>query len=260
MAFGLPETARQTLELYVGAVLGSIVRPPPAPLPAWRTRMDRMATIAARSYREVLAEPGFVPYFEAATPEAELALINIGSRPARRASTKTLADLRAIPWSFAWTQNRLLLPAWLGTDVALASASDEPARAELAAMLAGWPFFAALVDLFEMVLAKADPALAAGYDDLLVPPALRPLGAQLRDHLARTRAGILALRERDELLADNDLLRWSIAVRHPYIDPLNMLQAELLRRLRAAPTPDRALVAALTYTITGIAAGMRNTG
>jgi phosphoenolpyruvate carboxylase len=258
VAFGLPETARNTLELYVGASLDNVLAPPPSPRPSWCARMDELARRSASSYRETLETPGFVDYFEAATPAVELGVLHIGSRPARRRSGGDLSSLRAIPWSFAWTQNRLVLPSWLGVQIAVDDAAPDDV-AELREMFAAWPYFTALVDLLEMALAKADPQIAAIYDEVLVPDHLRPLGHELRRHYGSARAAVLFIRDEDDLLSDNDLLRWSIAVRHPYIDPLNLLQIELLRRVRAGDDDPR-LVAALAYAITGIAAGMRNTG
>ena len=258
-AFGLPEIARQTLELYTTATLESILVPPAPPLNAWRERMDALARTAATAYRAVLDDPRFVPYFRAATPERELGMLNIGSRPARRSDEGGIGSLRAIPWMFAWTQTRLLLPSWLGADAALGDVDNAAPDPLLREMLARWPFFAALVDLLEMVLAKTDSSIAAEYDDLLVSEELRPMGRELRDRLARTQKRLLALKGYASLLEDNRLLGWSIAVRNPYIDPLNLLQAELLRRLRGGAEDDR-IRDALVVTINGVAAGMRNTG
>ncbi|MCA9602896.1 MAG: phosphoenolpyruvate carboxylase, partial [Myxococcales bacterium] len=258
-AFALPEIAQQTLDLYASSTLEATLAPAAAPSPAWRARMDRLAERSAASYRQVLEEPEFMPYFNAATPEQELGLLNIGSRPARRSREGGLTSLRAIPWIFAWTQTRLNLPSWLGAQAALRESIDEGALPELHDMLLHWPFFAALVDLLEMVLAKCDVATARGYDEMLVPAQLHPFGTKLRDALGVTRQALLAVKGAGDLLESNTTLKWSIDVRNPYIDPLNVLQAELLRRLRAGHNDER-LVDALIITINGIAAGMRNTG
>jgi len=263
--FGLPGLAVRNLELYATAVLEASLTPPPAPPAPWRALMDQLADRACAAYRQVVREePGFVPYFRAATPEPELGVLNIGSRPARRPGQGGgIESLRAIPWVFAWTQVRLMLPAWLGTEAALAwGRQAEPEL--LAEMARGWPFLNSALGLVEMVLAKAEPAIAARYEALLVPPELHPLGQQLRDRLLQARQEVQAALGHAALLEDNPVLQRSIAVRNPYVDPLNLLQADLLRRLRAAraaggPDPQE-LVDALVITVNGVAAGMRNTG
>jgi phosphoenolpyruvate carboxylase len=165
-------------------------------------------------------------------------------------------SLRAIPWQFAWTQTRLLLGAWLGADSALERELARDADL-LREMYRKWPHFRSLIDLLEMVLAKAAPDIAAEYDRRLVNPALRPLGTDLRARLARASAAVRAVTGHDELIESNPVLRRSIDVRNPYVDPINLVQVELLRRLRAG---DEGVRAALNVTINGIAAGMRNTG
>ena len=261
--FGLPGLALRNLELYASAVLEATLRPSPPPPAAWRARMDEMAARACETYRGIVRdEPDFVPWFRAVTPERELGRLNIGSRPARRPSggEAGIASLRAIPWVFAWTQVRLMLPAWLGVGEALAEARQQDA-ALLAEMARGWPLLQSTLALVEMVLAKAEPEVAASYEAALVPPALHPLGARLQAQFQRTRAEVMAALGHAELLADNPVLQRSIQVRNPYVDPLNSLQIELLKRVRAAgDDPPAALVDALVLTINGVAAGMRNTG
>lgn len=258
-AFALPQIARQTLELYTGAALQSILSPAAPVDPKWRARMDRFATKSAEAYRAVLEDPRFLEYFHTATPEQELGLLNIGSRPARRGTEGGLTTLRAIPWIFAWTQTRLNLPSWLGAQMAFELTADDGDMAERNEMIQKWPFFAALVDLLEMVLAKCDLTIASHYDEVLVPEGLRAFGSELRTAFEQTRDALLRAEGRATLLDENPSLRWSIDVRNPYIDPLNLLQAELLRRLRAGDQDSR-LVDALIITINGVAAGMRNTG
>ncbi len=263
--FGLCGIAVRTLEVYTTAVLEATLTPPAPPAPAWRATMDRLAGTSRDAYRGVVRDdPAFVPYFRACTPVDELSRLNIGSRPARRGGGGGVETLRAIPWQFAWTQVRLMLPAWLGVGEALQSEmqrGDPPGggRAGLEEMVHGWPFFATALDLVAMVLAKALPDVHARYEALLVPPELWPLGRDLRRRFVLTRQALLDVRGSPDLLAGNAVLRRSIAVRNPYVDPLNVLQAVLLRRTRAgADDPD--LDAALLTTLTGIAAGMRNTG
>jgi phosphoenolpyruvate carboxylase len=259
--FGLPGLALRTLEIYTSATLEATLTPPaPAP-PAWRTRMQALAARSRESYRRlVYDDPRFIPYFRAATPEAELEDLTIASRPARRRADLAVESLRAIPWVFAWTQTRLLLPSWLGVGEALEDAVEHGALDELRAMYREWPFFRSTLDLIEMVLAKTDARVAEHYDRQLVPDDLQPLGAKLRTRLADTAAHVLAVTGRDGLLADNPVLRRSIDVRNPYVDPINLVQVELLRRLRRKGAPDERLRHAFLITVNGIAAGMRNTG
>ena len=169
-----------------------------------------------------------------------------------------MEGLRAIPWVFSWTQTRLLLPGWLGFGEALGAALRGDDRETLLEMAHGWQFFRSTLALVEMVLAKALPDVAAHYDDLLAPEALKPLGLALRERFATTRAAVLEVLGQEELLQDNSVLQRSIRVRNPYVDPLNVLQAELLRRVREGADED--LEHALLVTVNGIAAGMRNTG
>ena len=264
--FGLPGIAVRTLDVYATAVLEATLAPPSGPEPEWRVTMDRLADTSCAAYRGIVREhPEFVPYFRSATPERELGGLNIGSRPARRpaAPGAGVESLRAIPWVFAWTQVRLMLPAWLGIGEALEAELADPAQraqrlASLQQMAVEWPFFQTTFEMVEMVLAKADPGVAELYERLLVPAELHPLGASLRERLARTRGLVLEVVQAERLLDKNPTSRASIAVRNPYVDPINALQAELLRRSRAGAGDE--LNYALKVTVSGIAAGMRNTG
>jgi phosphoenolpyruvate carboxylase len=257
--FGLVDIALRTLEVYLTATLEATLATNPAPKDEWRAMMDRLAARARDAYRGVVYnDPQFARYFRAATPEPELSIVNIGSRPARRApvaeSDDAVETLRAIPWQFAWTQTRLMLPAWLGLDEAF-----EPAdRQMLREMYARWPFFQSTIDLIEMALAKADGRIAAQYDRL-VPPDLRSFGRTLRRRLERAIDLVLGVTRHGALVENNPVLRRSIDVRNPYVDPINLVHIELLRRLRQ---PDRSpeVRDAFVVTVNGIAAGMRNTG
>ena len=154
--------------------------------------MDELAAAAETAYRDVVyTEPNFVPYFRAATPEVELGAMPIGSRPARRNTAGGVETLRAIPWVFAWTQTRLLMPTWLGTGEALRAAFDRGHADTIRELYKQWPFFRSTIDLIAMVLAKADARIAAEYDRQLVPPELQPLGADLRARLDDTIAVVL---------------------------------------------------------------------
>lgn len=256
--FGMPGHAIRNMELYAGAVLRASLVPVPAPKPEWRKLISDMAADAEKIYRELIQNtPEFVAYFRQATPEQELAKLPLGSRPAKRKADGGVESLRAIPWIFAWTQIRLMLPAWLGS-AAITDALSGERKELLLQMRQDWPFFTAYIDMLEMVLAKADPEIAEYYEQRLVDEKLHPLGERLRKRLRDARQLLLDLTGHEELLASNATIRQSIDVRNPYIDPLHYLQAELLYRDRHCPneTVEKALMA----TMTGIAAGMRNTG
>ena len=221
--------------------------------------MNQLAADSCDDYRRwVRDEPNFVPYFRQATPEQELASLPLGSRPTRRRSDGGIASLRAIPWIFAWSQNRLMLPAWLGAGSALAKAAAAGDEATLKNMAQKWPFFGARLSMLEMVFAKSDLSIAELYDQLLVTPELSGLGAALRQQLSTDRSTLLAILETESELEVDNWGRESINLRDIYTAPLNLLQAELLRRQRA--NPDKATERALMVTIAGVAAGMRNTG
>ena len=259
--FGLPGIARQNLDLYLAAVLEATLLPPPAPEPAWREEMQRLAADSLAAYRQVVREtPQFVDYFREATPEQELGRLPLGSRPAKRRQGG-IESLRAIPWIFAWTQTRLMLPAWLGWETALFNAIDRGEGALLQRMREQWPFFRARIDMLEMVLAKADGEIAQLYDERLVQSELRPLGVHLRDLLSQALRVVLGLTGQQRLLAQATETRESIAVRNIYLDPLHLLQAELLARSRRCEGDAcGGLEQALLVTVAGIAAGLRNTG
>jgi phosphoenolpyruvate carboxylase len=246
--YGLPELAHRNLEAALAATLlaASGVEP--------RVDTGTMQLLAERSrsvYRDLVEDAGFVEFFRAFTPVDELALLNIGSRPARRdADVDYLASLRAIPWVFAWTQNRCLLPAWYGCG----SAFDEAGVDELRQLYREWPFFRTLVQNLEMALAKSSMEIARGYLALVGDDRLwDPIAAE---H-ARTVAYVLEIVEADELLERHPLVQRSVRLRNPYVDPMNAIQVELLGRHRAG---DEAAEPPLLRSIAGIAAALRNTG
>ena len=259
--FGLPDIAEQNLNLYLAAVLEATLQPPPVPEPAWRELMDKLAADGVSAYRGVVREhPQFVEYFRQATPEQELGRLPLGSRPAKRREGG-VESLRAIPWIFAWTQTRLMLPAWLGWEHALANALQRGEGELLGQMREHWPFFRTRIDMLEMVLAKADAAIARLYDERLVQADLRPLGEHLRDLLSQAVAAVLGLTGQSRLLAHSPETLEFISVRNTYLDPLHLLQAELLARSRLRQNQaDSPLEQALLVSVAGIAAGLRNTG
>lgn len=262
--FGLPRLAEQSLTLYTTAVIEATLAPSPGPEPAWRETMDWLTELSLKSYRDLVRDnPDFVPYFRQATPEQALGKLALGSRPARRKVGGGIESLRAIPWIFAWTQMRLMLPSWLGSDVALEEAANSGRMDMLREMRERWPFFQTYVDMLEMVLAKADLRIASYYEQTLVEPSLLPLGEELRNRLLMCIEQVKSLKQQTSLLEAEPVFAHSMKVRNPYTDPLHYLQAELLKRDRESEGSGQVpelVERALKVTMAGIAAGMRNTG
>lgn len=259
--FGLPETAVRTLSLYAAAVLEAKLIPPPEPKDDWRALMNQLAADSCSAYRDVVrGEPDFVPYFRAATPEVELGKLPLGSRPTKRKVGGGIESLRAIPWIFAWAQNRLVLPAWLGAGQALQQALDQGKAATLEEMFKTWPFFRSRLNMLEMVYQKADVSVSRYYEQVLVPKELHRLGDRLRNQLQADIQTVLTLTHDANLMEREPWSLESIQLRNPYMDPLHMLQAELLKRSRSSEEMPKAVEQALMVTIAGIANGMRNTG
>ncbi|CAH9082129.1 unnamed protein product [Cuscuta epithymum] len=259
--FGLPQVAVRQLEIYTTAVLLATLRPPQPPREEkWRNLMEEISKISCNNYRSTVYEnPDFLAYFHEATPQAELGYLNIGSRPTRRKNTAGIGHLRAIPWIFAWTQTRFVLPSWLGVGAGLKGVCEKGHTEDLRAMYKDWPFFQSTVDLIEMVLGKADIPIAKHYDEVLVSPSRQQLGADLRGELLTTEKYVLLVTGHEKLSENNRSLRRLIESRLPYLNPMNILQVEILKRLRQ-DTDNNKLRDALLITINGIAAGMRNTG
>ena len=256
---GLPETTVTSLSLYTNAILQSNLTPPPSPLQEWRSVMDDLSTLSSSAYRELVNDdPAFIPYFHAATPITELSKLPIGSRPSKRVKAGGLESLRAIPWVFSWSQNRSMLPAWLGAGESLATLINQGKSKALEAMRATWPFFATRLSMLEMVYSKTDMALSAHYDARLVSLSHRELGQRLRDRLQQDIDIVLSITHDNKLMQDLPWIKQAVHLRNTYIDPLNLLQVELLARNRKAPDPQ--IEQALMVTIAGIAAGLRNTG
>ncbi len=256
---GWTSLAVKTLALYTSAICRANLMTPPAPKPEWRALMDTLAEQSCNTYRATIRdEKDFVAYFHHATPEQELARLPLGSRPARRAGSGGIESLRAIPWIFAWSQNRLMLPAWLGAGDAIQQALDANQGDTLREMAAEWPFFSTRLSMLEMVFAKTDADLSAYYDERLVPDNLKRIGERLRAQLEHDKHAVLNVTGDATLLANDSWARESIQLRNFYIDPLNVLQVELLRRNRQKS--EEHTEQAILVTIAGIAAGMRNTG
>ena len=266
--YGLPGLAQRNLDLALSAMLeASLAHRTPrhewATTHSWNTVMELMSQRAFESYRELLETPGFVDYFQKSTPVEELADMNIGSRPARRRSTGAdLEGLRAIPWVFGWTQSRQIIPGWFGVGTALEAARLAGHAHELKAMYGDWQFFAAFISNVEMTLAKTDLAITRYYVDRLVPPELHHFFDTIAAEHDRTVSEIARTTERD-LLEDLPILKRTLAVRDAYLDPINVLQVELLARSRAEHDDGSDLTRlrrALLLTVNGVAAGLRNTG
>ena len=256
-----PELARQSLEtLTAGVVLASLRKPSDTDTAApAASAMDALSTAAMLAYRALVYEtPGFVDYFYAATPIAEIADLNIGSRPTSRQAARSIEGLRAIPWVFSWSQSRVILPGWYGFGSAVASAGV-PMEA-LAELHHSWPFFSSVLANMEMVLAKTDMAIAGRYAGLVQDQALgEAVFGRIKAEWRRTHDALLAITGQSSLLENSPDLAAIIRSRLPYIDPLNHLQIELIRRRRAGEDTE-AVRDGIHLTINGIAAGLRNTG
>jgi phosphoenolpyruvate carboxylase len=261
-----PAVGRRNLEALAAATLEASLLPEAAPAPpaSYVAAMEELSQHAYRAYRSLVYEtPGFEDYFWEATVIGEIVNLNLGSRPASRRPSRRIADLRAIPWVFSWAQCRLMLPGWYGFGAAVeAWLADHPGdgMATLRAMVRDWPFFAALLSNMDMVLAKSDIAIASRYAGLVADAARREaIFGRLRAEWQASVTALLAILEQGSLLEKNPLLGRSIRNRFPYIDPLNHVQIELLKRYRAGDS-DEPTVRDIHRTINGIAAGLRNSG
>ncbi|MFF0487910.1 phosphoenolpyruvate carboxylase [Nocardia sp. NPDC004068] len=227
------------------------------------TLFDELAESARRAYARLVHEtPGFVDYFRASTPIAEVADLNLGSRPASRKPTNSVRDLRAIPWVMAWSQSRVMLPGWYGTGTALEQwIGDDPRRLEtLSGLYRRWPFFRTVMSNLAQVMAKADMDIAARYAELVEDESLRhTIFGMIRDEFDRTVRVHAAITGSEQLLADNPALAESIRNRFPYLEPLNQMQVELLRRRRAGDTSEL-VERGILLTMNGLATALRNSG
>ncbi|ANO31868.1 phosphoenolpyruvate carboxylase [Vibrio breoganii] len=258
---GLPQVAVNSLNLYASAILEANLLPPPEPKKDWRDLMEVLSQVSCEAYRGVVrGEPDFVPYFRAATPELELGKLPLGSRPSKRNPNGGVESLRAIPWIFSWSQNRLVLPAWLGAGEAIQYSIDEGHLELLEEMCREWPFFSTRLGMLEMVYYKCSMDISKLYDEKLTDPSLWRLGESLRTQLQKDIQAVLKVENNENLMQSDPWGLESIRLRNIYVDPLNMLQVELLKRTRKTEENNPDLEEALMITIAGIAAGMRNTG
>ena len=268
--FGLYDLALENLEIYAAGTLEATLAPASPPKKEWRDTMQQLADISVQEYRRIVHhDPRFVPYFRQVTPEMELRRLALGSRPAKRHASGGVESLRAIPWVFAWTQMRFMLPAWLGTGKALMDLLESEQHSNqqdiLQDMHKNWTFFNMLIDMQEMVLAKVDSRVAAYYERRLLSQSpeqdeLSGLGDELRASLEQATQAIQKICGHT-LLENNPLLRETLQQRNPYIYPLHITQVELMHRLRLLEEgKDPLLEQGLMVSIAGIAAGLRNTG
>ena len=269
--YGTRAIALRNLEQATGAVLRATLRPRPLEPRAkrWRALAAELARDSSVHYRALIHEhPDFSAYFRAVTPIDVIERLRIGSRPAKRVGSGGVESLRAIPWVFSWAQNRSGLTAWYGVGTALEQGLERHGRETYAELARDWPFFATLIDDVEMVLAKSDLGIFECYSRLAEnTPSVsgQPnLHAQMHPGIVaefiRTRDAVLAIKGSDELLAGDPRLQQSIRLRNPYVDPISLLQVDLLQRWRAGDRNDEALLQVLMATVNGIAAGIQNTG
>jgi phosphoenolpyruvate carboxylase len=244
-------------------LVGSTIHPAD-PSAEWLETAERLAARSFTVYRELVEQPGFIAFFSQATPIDEIENLPIGSRPARRRGERSLDDLRAIPWVFAWTQNRCLIPAWygLGTAILEVKYDDRTAWERLREMYRRWPFFTATIDNAALALAKTDIAIGQRYSELVTDDDIRRrLWQLLAAECDRSRQAVLDITGSRELLEATPWLKRSIDARNPLIDPLNLIQVEFLeRRERSVDDPSGSLREILRLSVQGIASGMRTTG
>jgi phosphoenolpyruvate carboxylase len=258
------DSGRRNLETLAAATLEASLAPrtPHTRQARHAAIVEELAGLAFKAYRDLVKAPGFVAYYRASTPIAEIAELNIGSRPASRKASDRIEDLRAIPWVFSWTQCRLMLPGWYGFGAAVEAwlEARHGSLEELREMHREWPFWQTVLSNMDMVLAKSDLAIASRYAELVPDEKLRSaVFPRIAGEWQRARRALAQITGQAELLAGNPTLARSIRNRFPYLDPLNHLQVELLRRYRS-DSADKRLLRAIHLTINGLAAGLRNSG
>ena len=257
-----PAIARRHLEQITHGTLTAAAAKAVETPPRWAEAMEAMTEASLEAYRSLVEHDAFLTYFDLATPIGEIETLPIGSRPSRRKARESLNDLRAIPWTFAWTQSRHMIPAWYGLGTGLTSWADGAGSWEELHQLYGqWPMFKAMIDNAELALAKADLGIAEQYAQL-AGDRCAEVWAAVGDEFRRAQAAVLLTTGRQELLAETDWLRRSIRARNPFVDPINVTQTLLLDRKRS--TEDQALIdetsEMLRLTIQGVASGLRTTG
>ena len=261
--FGIRALALRSLEQATGAVLVSSIRPrAPEPREAkWREVMDAVAQASSQAYRGFVGAPRFMDYFRSATPIDVIERMTLGSRPSRRlGQDAALSNLRAIPWVFAWSQARAVIPGWYGVGTGLQAAVDRFGEEVLREMGRDWPFFKTFLDDVSMVLAKGDMGIAGMFSRLAGEELHGEFFPRVQAEHALTRRWVLALNGNEFLLQHDQRLALSIRLRNPYVDPISVLQADLLERWRASGREDDALLRALVASVNGVSQGVQNTG
>lgn len=264
--YAFPELAHRNLSILLSAVITATQAQAPEELTQeWEETMEHLSRESYRAYGDLVHEhPGFIDYFQQATPLSAISQLNIGSRPSKRKQTRGIEDLRAIPWVFSWMQSRCVLPAWFGVGSALASELKTEAGLErLQNMYIRWPFFQSFIANLQMTLSKADMEIASLYQQGVKDAQTREeIWSCIQREYARTTEAVLQITGQNELLSSAPVLKRSIALRNPYVDPMNYIQVEALRRLRSCEDAEerQALLDVVEMSIIGISEGLRNTG
>ena len=260
--YGYEPLAKYNLCSYIGAVAEATLNPPPEPKKDWRSLIEKMAEISKNSYRKNINQSSdFIKYFKTVTPHKALGKLSIGSRPSKRKNVDNIKSLRAIPWVFAWTQIRLMLPAWLGSAEALRYSYIYQFRKTLFDMERNWPFFNSMLDMLDMVITKADPEISKIYEEYLADDSLKRVGKKLRfqfDVIKKLNKKITP----KEIIASRKQFRSSIIIRNIYSEVLNIIQPIVIKKVKNIKNKkDKAyLNDALLTSIAGISAAMKNTG
>jgi phosphoenolpyruvate carboxylase len=261
--YGYKPLAEYNLCSYIGAVMDATLNPPPKSKKNWRNLIEKMSDISTSAYRKNLNQSeDFIRYFKTVTPHKSLGKLSIGSRPSKRKNVDNIQSLRAIPWVFAWTQIRLMLPAWLGTTEALRYASIKKFSKTLTDMVRNWPYFISTMDILDMVISKVDPEISIIYENNLADKGLKRIGKKLRFQFKE----LVKLHNKitpKEVVKERKEFRKALFIRNNYTEMLNILQADIMNKInnkRYKKEDKIFLEDALMTSIAGISAAMKNTG
>ena len=261
--YGYEPLAKYNLCSYIGSVMQATLNPPPHPKDSWRKLIEKMTKISTLAYRKNINENSdFIRYFKTVTPHLALGKLSIGSRPSKRKNVDNIQSLRAIPWVFAWTQIRLMLPAWLGTGDALKYSSIKNYKTTLTDMEKNWPFFNSTMDILDMVISKVDPEISEVYENSLADKKLRKVGDKLRSEFAIIKKLNRYITPR-EIINQRKEFRTTVLVRNIYSEVLNILQAVVMNKIskkKFKSKDKKYLNDAMMTSIAGISAAMKNTG